>query len=91
MVYSSGHMMWATRAWWLLHYAGLDNVAVLNGGFAAWQAAGSKTMGDRVRERVAEILATHEVPPLPAAVDAGIDEILAAADGQAGAAQTDLV
>ena len=40
VVYSTGHMMWATRAWWLLHYAGLDNVAVLNGGYAAWQAAG---------------------------------------------------
>ena len=40
VVYSTGHMMWATRAWWLLHYAGLDNVAVLNGGFKAWQDAG---------------------------------------------------
>lgn len=40
VVYSTGHMMWATRAWWLLHYAGLDNVAVLNGGFRAWQEAG---------------------------------------------------
>ena len=39
IVYSGGHMMWATRAWWVLHYAGLRNVAVLNGGFAAWQAA----------------------------------------------------
>ena len=43
VVYSSGHMMWATRAWWLLHYAGLDNVAVLNGGLAAWTAAGLET------------------------------------------------
>lgn len=40
VVYSTGHMMWATRAWWLLHYAGLADVAVLNGGWAAWQAAG---------------------------------------------------
>ncbi len=40
VVYSTGHMMWATRAWWLLHYAGLDRVAVLNGGFRAWQDAG---------------------------------------------------
>jgi thiosulfate/3-mercaptopyruvate sulfurtransferase len=40
VVYSSGHPMWATRFWWLLHYAGHNNVAVLNGGFAAWQAAG---------------------------------------------------
>lgn len=43
VVYSTSHMMWATRAWWLLHYAGLDNVAVLNGGFAAWQAGGLET------------------------------------------------
>ncbi len=46
VVYSTGHMMWATRAWWLLHYAGLDNVAVLNGGFAAWQAAGLETSAE---------------------------------------------
>lgn len=43
VVYSTGHMMWATRAWWLLSYAGLDNVAVLNGGFKAWQTAGLDT------------------------------------------------
>jgi thiosulfate/3-mercaptopyruvate sulfurtransferase len=40
VVYSSGHMMWATRAFWLLRYAGHDHVRVLNGGFSAWQAAG---------------------------------------------------
>lgn len=38
VVYSSAHMMWATRAWWLLHYAGVDQVAVLNGGLPAWRA-----------------------------------------------------
>ena len=40
VLYSSGHLMWATRAWWLLHYAGHNNIAVLNGNFSAWQAAG---------------------------------------------------
>jgi len=40
VVYSSGHPMWATRLWWLLHYAGHDDVAVLNGGLEAWKAAG---------------------------------------------------
>jgi trimethylamine--corrinoid protein Co-methyltransferase len=59
--------------------------------YGAWQAAGSKTMGDRVRERVAEILATHEVPPLAKAVNADIDKILAAADRRAGSADTDLM
>jgi len=40
VLYSKGHMMWATRAWWMLHSAGHGNVAVLDGGFAAWAEAG---------------------------------------------------
>ena len=35
--YSTGHMMWATRAWWLLRYCGHRNAKVLNGGFEAWR------------------------------------------------------
>ncbi len=38
--YSSGHMMWATRAWWMLHSCGHAGVSVLNGGLARWQAEG---------------------------------------------------
>ncbi len=37
VVYSTGHTMWATRAWWLLNYAGIDKASVLHGGFQAWQ------------------------------------------------------
>ena len=37
VLYSSGHMMWATRAFWLLRYAGHNRVAVLNGGFGRWK------------------------------------------------------
>ena len=40
VVYSTDNMMWATRAWWLLHYCGHPNVRVLNGGFGAWVAQG---------------------------------------------------
>ncbi len=40
VLYSTGHMMWATRAFWLLRYAGHDRVAVLNGGFKAWRDGG---------------------------------------------------
>ena len=40
VLYSSGHLMWATRAWWLLHHAGHQNIAILNGNFRAWQRAG---------------------------------------------------
>jgi thiosulfate/3-mercaptopyruvate sulfurtransferase len=38
VIYASGHMMWATRAWWMLHASGHKNVSVLDGGFAKWQA-----------------------------------------------------
>ena len=36
VIYSTDNMMWATRAWWLLHYCGPPNVRILNGGFSAW-------------------------------------------------------
>ncbi len=37
VLYSSGHTMWATRAWWLLHYCGHQHAAILDGGLRAWQ------------------------------------------------------
>ena len=40
VLYGTGHMMWATRAWWLFHYCGHTNARVLNGGFQGWQEAG---------------------------------------------------
>jgi thiosulfate/3-mercaptopyruvate sulfurtransferase len=49
VVYSTGHLMWATRAWWLLHYAGLDRVSVLNGGFRGWQALNLPVTSEETR------------------------------------------
>lgn len=49
--YSHGHMMWATRAWWMLYSCGHRNVAVLDGGFARWKAEDRDT--------------THELSPSP--------------------------
>ena len=40
ILYGNGILACATRAWWLLRYAGLENVRVLNGGLAAWKQAG---------------------------------------------------
>lgn len=40
VVYASGPMANATRAWWLLRYAGVENMRVLNGGLNAWKRAG---------------------------------------------------
>jgi thiosulfate/3-mercaptopyruvate sulfurtransferase len=40
VAYDQGNGAYAARLWWLLRWAGHPNVAVLNGGFAAWQQAG---------------------------------------------------
>ena len=42
VLYSSGHLMWATRAWWMLHSGGHKSVSVLDGGLEAWQDAGGE-------------------------------------------------
>ena len=40
--YTSAMLPCATRAWWILYYAGHTNVRVLNGGLDAWEKAGGK-------------------------------------------------
>jgi thiosulfate/3-mercaptopyruvate sulfurtransferase len=40
IAYDQGNGAHAARLWWLARWIGLRNVAVLDGGFAAWRAAG---------------------------------------------------
>lgn len=40
VVYACGMIPYAIRAWWVLKYAGHENVRVLNGGLSAWKNAG---------------------------------------------------
>jgi thiosulfate/3-mercaptopyruvate sulfurtransferase len=42
VVYANDLLPCATRAFWILRYAGHENVRILNGGLAAWKAAGGE-------------------------------------------------
>ncbi|MEV0697612.1 sulfurtransferase [Saccharopolyspora sp. NPDC050389] len=46
VVYDADNGSVAARAWWLLRWAGHESVAVLDGGYAAWAAAGQPTTTD---------------------------------------------
>lgn len=48
VVYDGAKSMGAARAWWLLNYYGKTDVRVLNGGYAAWVAAGLPTQTGEV-------------------------------------------
>ncbi len=43
VVYDGANSLAAARAWWILQYFGKPDVQVLNGGYAAWRAAGLPT------------------------------------------------
>ncbi|MEG5136213.1 MULTISPECIES: sulfurtransferase [unclassified Microcoleus] len=40
VVYDDSRLAFASRLWWLLRYMGHSKVALLDGGFSAWKAAG---------------------------------------------------
>lgn len=62
VVYDGGDgSMAAARAWWLLNLLGHERVAVLDGGLAAWQAAGLPA--------TAEVRVNVEQEPYPAKFD----------------------
>jgi thiosulfate/3-mercaptopyruvate sulfurtransferase len=51
VAYDDDNGSMAARLWWLLRWAGHDDVAVLDGGWAAWQAEGRPTrIGTETRE-----------------------------------------
>ena len=51
VAYDQGPGTFAARLWWLLRWLGHAAVAVLNGGFAAWQRAGLPVTSTEARAR----------------------------------------
>lgn len=75
VAYDQGHGAYAARLWWLARWAGHRNVAVLDGGFAAWQQAGlpvSQHAGTRPARRftpgrsLGDVVTTQELAQLQA-------------------------
>jgi thiosulfate/3-mercaptopyruvate sulfurtransferase len=73
VVYDRQGAMFAARLWWMLRWLGHDDVAVLDGGWAAWQAAGGAVEAGAavaVADAVADAGPYPERAPLMATLDA---------------------
>lgn len=62
VVYDTVGSAWATRVWWLLRYLGHDQVSVLDGGLAGWQAAGFGTASGAADDEAARAATTMLTP-----------------------------
>ena len=67
VVYDSDRNMTAARAWWVLRWAGLPDVRVLDGGLPAWRAAGLPVTQEVATPRPSSIvLSAGHMPELDA-------------------------
>jgi len=83
VAYDQGNGAFAARLWWLLRWTGHRKVAVLNGGFAAWQQAGlpaDTVPGERQPRVFTPRLATNAVVST-----AELERLLAAGALESGA------
>jgi thiosulfate/3-mercaptopyruvate sulfurtransferase len=78
VLYDTQGGSWAARVWWMLRWIGFDRAALLDGGLAAWTAAGGSLSTEPV-ERDPRSLAVNLRPELIA----GQKEVRAAIDNDA--------
>ena len=71
VAYDDGDASIAARAWWLLRWAGHDDVRVLDGGYAAWLAAGLPVVvGDPPAVTPGDVVVRPGGMPVTSAADA---------------------
>ncbi|MBP0616082.1 sulfurtransferase [Jiella mangrovi] len=75
VIYDADRAMTAARAWWVLRWAGLPDVRVLDGGLPAWIAAGLPTAGEPLKPEKSDISLTEGHMP-----QFGADQAAALAD-----------
>ena len=78
VAYDQGSGAHASRLWWLARWAGHARVAVVNGGFAAWQQAGLPISDQPTVRRARSFVPSHV--PAEFATTAEVAEILAAGE-----------
>jgi thiosulfate/3-mercaptopyruvate sulfurtransferase len=69
VAYDQDAGMYASRLWWLLRWVGHDAVAVLDGGFAKWQAEGRPTISGDERAAAPRSFEPRPRPGMAASVD----------------------
>jgi len=74
VLYSTANPWWATRVWWLLRVFGLDDAAVLNGGWQKWAREGLPVETGPAKSRPQGHFVVRELRPLMV----GKDEVLRA-------------
>jgi thiosulfate/3-mercaptopyruvate sulfurtransferase len=80
VAYDAGDAPYAARMVWMLRYYGHDDVAILEGGLPAWQAAGGAIV-----TAVPVFARAHFTPRERPALRATRDEVLAVAEGRSNA------
>lgn len=71
VVYDAGNSLAASRCWWLLRYFGHQDVRVLDGGYAAWLAAGLPSQSGPSPQRSGDFVASPGAAVLLTAEGAG--------------------
>jgi thiosulfate/3-mercaptopyruvate sulfurtransferase len=83
VAYDDGECQAAARLWWTLRWAGHDKVRILDGGFAAWVAAGRPVEpGEAVPRPGTIVVTTGAMPTLDADGAAGLARMGALLDAR---------
>ena len=86
VVYDAADSTAAARAWWLLRYFGHPDVRVLDGGYAAWRAAGQPVSDSAEPAGTGDFTARPgQLPTLDAAAAGRLAETEVLLDARAGA------